>query len=107
MSFWVNTAIVSWPWFLQGERILKLAEMCRKLETEEEKVLPLYATSLTSEEQEDISAAVLEPPTEKLAGVRGHTFLWDSLLFKVAQNYPYVKCRFSMNASPTGCGTFT
>ena len=28
--------------------------MCRKLETEEEKVLPFYASSLTKEEQEDI-----------------------------------------------------
>lgn len=55
---------------LQGERILKLAEMCRKLETEEEKVLPFYASSLTQEEQEDVEAAVAEPPAEPLASVR-------------------------------------
>jgi len=53
----------------KGERILKLAEMCRKLETEEEKVLPFYASSLTQEEQEDVAAAVTEPPSEALATV--------------------------------------
>ncbi|WAR03826.1 DRC2-like protein [Mya arenaria] len=49
------------------ELILKVAEMCRKLETEEEKVLPFYASSLTHEEKEDVEAAVLEPPSEPLA----------------------------------------
>ncbi|KAK2170331.1 hypothetical protein LSH36_3g13035 [Paralvinella palmiformis] len=53
----------------KGERILRLSEMCRKLETEEEKVLPFYASSLTAEEQEDVDAAVLEPPSEPLASV--------------------------------------
>ncbi|XP_072026425.1 LOW QUALITY PROTEIN: dynein regulatory complex subunit 2-like [Amphiura filiformis] len=52
-----------------GERILKLSEQCRKLETEEEKVLPFYASSLTDEEQEDVSAAVAEPPSEPLAEI--------------------------------------
>lgn len=52
-----------------GERILKLSEQCRKLETEEEKVLPFYATSLTEEEQEDVAAAVAEPPSEPLAEI--------------------------------------
>jgi len=47
--------------------ILKVSEQCRKLETEEEKVMPFYATSLTTEEQEDVEAAVLEPPTEPIA----------------------------------------
>lgn len=54
---------------MQGERILKLAEMCRKLETEEEKVLPFYASSLTEQEQVDVSAVVQEPPTQPLAEV--------------------------------------
>lgn len=54
---------------LQGERLIKLAEMCRRLETEEEKVLPFYASSLTAEEREDVDAAVAEPPNEKLAEV--------------------------------------
>lgn len=49
--------------------ILKLAEMCRKLETEEEKVLPFYASSLTKEEQEDVQTAMLEPGYEPLAQV--------------------------------------
>lgn len=55
---------------VQGERILKLAEMCRKLETEEEKVLPFYASSLTDQEQTDVDAVVQEPPTQPLAEVR-------------------------------------
>ncbi|XP_022096316.1 coiled-coil domain-containing protein 65-like [Acanthaster planci] len=53
----------------QGERIVKLSEQCRKLETEEEKVLPFYASSLTQEEQEDVQAAVAEPPSEPLAEI--------------------------------------
>ena len=48
---------------------MKVAEMCRKLETEEEKVLPFYASSLTKEEQEDVDAAVLEQPSEPIANV--------------------------------------
>ena len=43
--------------------------MCRKLETEEEKVLPFYASSLTAEEQDDVNAAVMEPPSQELAAV--------------------------------------
>lgn len=53
----------------KGERIMRLAEMCRKLETEEEKVLPFYASSLTPEEQDDVGAAVAESPAEPLAAV--------------------------------------
>ena len=53
----------------KGERIMKLAEMARKVETEEEKVLPFYATSLTNDEQDEVAAAVAEPPSEKLAAV--------------------------------------
>lgn len=49
--------------------IMKLAEMCRKLETEEEKVLPFYASSLTKEEQEDVETAMLEPGYEPLAQI--------------------------------------
>ena len=43
--------------------------MCRKLETEEEKVLPFYASSLTQEEQQDVDEAVAEPPSQQLAAV--------------------------------------
>ena len=52
-----------------GEKILRLAEMCRRLETEEEKVLPFYLSSLTKEEQEDVDQALAEPLNEPLAEV--------------------------------------
>ena len=61
---------------LQGERILKVAEMCRKLETETEKVLPFYASSLTPEEDEDVAAAMQEAPSESLAEVL-YIALWS------------------------------
>eukprot|EP00794_Sanderia_malayensis_P013961 gene13961-15418_t len=53
----------------KGERILRQSEICRKLETEEEKVLPFYSSSLTTEEQEHVVEALLEPSTEKLAEI--------------------------------------
>ncbi|XP_059149144.1 dynein regulatory complex subunit 2-like isoform X2 [Physella acuta] len=53
----------------KGELILKLAEMCRKLETEEEKVLPFYASSLTQEEQDDVAVAMVEFPSTPMAQV--------------------------------------
>lgn len=49
---------------------MKLAEMCRKLETEEEKVLPFYASSLTPEEEYVVSTHAEEPCSEELAEVR-------------------------------------
>ena len=48
---------------------MKLSEMCRKLETEEEKVLPFYATSLTPEEEAQIATQAQEPCSEELAEV--------------------------------------
>ncbi|KAL8575853.1 hypothetical protein ACOMHN_014858 [Nucella lapillus] len=54
----------------KGEQILHVAQLCRKLETEEEKVVPFYASSLTPQEKEDVEAAILEPPSETLATVR-------------------------------------
>ena len=60
--------------FFQGERILKLAEMCRKLETEAEKVLPFYASSLAPEEDDDVAAAMQEAPSEPLAEVKHSTY---------------------------------
>ena len=60
-----GSLVVLW----QGERIIKLAEMCRRMETEEEKILPFYASSLTTEEEGDVDAAVMEAPNEKLAKV--------------------------------------
>ena len=49
--------------------ILRLAERARRFETEEEKVLPFYASSLTSEEAANVTAAIEDPPTHKLAEV--------------------------------------
>jgi len=51
----------------KGETILRYAEVCRKLETEEEKILPYFASSLTKEEQEDITQTELEEPSEPLS----------------------------------------
>ena len=77
----------------QGERLIKLAEMCRRLETEEEKVLPFYASSLTAEEKEDGEVAISEPPNEKLAEVilfmnlKLKTIISFLALFKYLRNY--------------------
>ncbi|KAM5333977.1 dynein regulatory complex subunit 2 [Glossophaga mutica] len=53
----------------KGEKILKLAEICRKFETEEEKVLPFYSSTLTPEEQEEMEETGPEEVTEELAKV--------------------------------------
>ena len=53
--------------------------MCRKLETEAEKVLPFYASSLSPEEDDDVAAAMQEAPSEPLAEVKTITLL-DNLL---------------------------
>ncbi|XP_011843002.1 PREDICTED: coiled-coil domain-containing protein 65 isoform X1 [Mandrillus leucophaeus] len=53
----------------KGEKILKLAEICRKFETEEEKVLPFYSSVLTPKEQEGIEENNPEELTEELAKV--------------------------------------
>ncbi|XP_036314351.1 dynein regulatory complex subunit 2 [Pipistrellus kuhlii] len=58
------TAIVD-----KGEKVLRLAEICRKLETEEEKVLPFYSSTLTPEELEEIEEITPEELTEELAKV--------------------------------------
>lgn len=80
----------------QGERILKVSEQCRKKETEEEKVLPFYASSLTQEEEEDVSAAVAEPPSEQLAEVSLpasilllHSLIYLSILFSLPLLSPF------------------
>jgi dynein regulatory complex subunit 2 len=52
-----------------AETILMFAEMCRKLETEEEKVLPFFVSSLSEEEQAEVEAAFHEQPFEDLAKV--------------------------------------
>ncbi|CAF1387386.1 unnamed protein product [Adineta ricciae] len=50
-----------------AETILTFAEMCRKLEAEEEKVLPFYTSTLTEEERAEVDAAFYEQPFEELA----------------------------------------
>ena len=52
-------------------KILQLAEMCRKLETEEEKVLPFFSKSLTPEEEEQVASVENEPPSQELSEVGG------------------------------------
>ncbi|NXX26961.1 DRC2 protein, partial [Nicator chloris] len=49
------------------QRILRLAEMCRRLETEEEKVLPFYPSSLAEWEQQNARSILQETPREPLA----------------------------------------
>ncbi|XP_030051113.1 dynein regulatory complex subunit 2 isoform X1 [Microcaecilia unicolor] len=51
----------------KGDQILRLTEMCRKLETEEEKVLPFYVSSLSPEEEEEVQQISMEKPSEQLA----------------------------------------
>ncbi|CAH2224266.1 dynein regulatory complex subunit 2 [Pelobates cultripes] len=51
----------------KGESILRVAEMCRKLETEEEKVLPFYPSSLSAEEMEAVEKVSMAKPSEQLA----------------------------------------
>ncbi|NXJ71160.1 DRC2 protein, partial [Rostratula benghalensis] len=54
------------------QRILRLAEMCRRLETEEEKVLPFYSSSLVEGEQRDAQQVLEDTPGEPLAQA-----MWD------------------------------
>ncbi|XP_054663203.1 dynein regulatory complex subunit 2 isoform X2 [Grus americana] len=56
----------------KAQRILRLAEMCRRLETEEEKVLPFYPSSLVEGEQQDARRVLEEMPVEPLAQA-----VWD------------------------------
>ena len=43
--------------------------MCRKLETEEEKILPFYVSSLNEQEENELKQAMYESPEEDLAKV--------------------------------------
>ncbi|NWI97551.1 DRC2 protein, partial [Pitta sordida] len=49
------------------QHILRLAEMCRRLETQDEKVLPFYPSSLAQGELRDARRVLEEPPEEPLA----------------------------------------
>jgi hypothetical protein len=70
--------------------ILRFAEMCRKLETEEEKVLPFYASSLTKEEENDVTQAVYENPTKDLADVRAKNINKPQICFKYLLNIVFL-----------------
>lgn len=50
-----------------GEAVLQKADLCRKLETEQEKVLPLYIASLNSEELSQETEHATESMPEELA----------------------------------------
>ncbi|CAF0995200.1 unnamed protein product [Rotaria magnacalcarata] len=50
-----------------AEIILIFSEMCRKLEAEEEKILPFYSSTLSDEERAEVETAFYEPPFEELA----------------------------------------
>ena len=49
---------------------MKLSECCRKLETEEQKILPFREAPLTEHERRLLEAAAREPAQEPLAEVR-------------------------------------
>ncbi|XP_072510650.1 dynein regulatory complex subunit 2 [Notamacropus eugenii] len=51
----------------KGDLILRLAEICRKFETEEEKILPFYSSMLTAEELQEVEQNDEEEPTIELA----------------------------------------
>uniref|UniRef100_A0A8B9BHR6 Coiled-coil domain containing 65 n=1 Tax=Anser brachyrhynchus TaxID=132585 RepID=A0A8B9BHR6_9AVES len=52
----------------KAERVLRLAEMGRRLETEAEKVLPFYLSSLAEGELFDADRVLKEKPAESLGG---------------------------------------
>ncbi|KAK2857919.1 hypothetical protein Q7C36_005838 [Tachysurus vachellii] len=51
----------------EGDTLLRLAGVCRKLETEQEKVLPFYTSSLNAEELRQEKAHAMEVMSEELA----------------------------------------
>jgi hypothetical protein len=63
---------------------LRFAEMSRKLETEEEKILPFYSSSLTEQEENDLKQALLDNPGQDLTDVYFYGFL---VKFKNVYNF--------------------
>ena len=59
--------------------------MCRKLETEEEKVLPFYSSSLSPEEDEQVASVEAEPALETLAQV-GQVVLYPGPYLSTLKN---------------------
>ena len=73
-----------------AEIIITFSEMCRKLEAEEEKILPFYASTLTDEERAEVETAFYEQPFEDLAKVLfSFLFIHLSFLFLFKDMYTY------------------
>ncbi|TPP56148.1 Coiled-coil domain-containing protein 65 [Fasciola gigantica] len=53
----------------KAEKIIKLGEQCRKYETEEEKVVPFYLSSLTAEEEQIVNEAFHVEGDEELSAI--------------------------------------
>ncbi|GAA6096182.1 dynein regulatory complex subunit 2 [Tachysurus ichikawai] len=51
----------------EGDTLIRLAGVCRKLETEQEKVLPFYTSSLNAEEMSQEKAHAMKVMSEELA----------------------------------------
>nr|CAX73119.1 Coiled-coil domain-containing protein 65 [Schistosoma japonicum] len=51
----------------KAEKIIKLGEQCRKYETEEEKVIPFYSSSLSVEEENDVHELLEKEQNEEIA----------------------------------------
>lgn len=68
--FYMFNHFISHP---QGETLLRMADVSRKLETEREKVLPFYTSSLTAEELSQEQAHATKAMSEELAQVK-YTF---------------------------------
>jgi hypothetical protein len=56
-----------------GEKILKTAELCRKLETEKEKVLPFYQSDPDTQEELQLAGAQ-DNQIEKIEGMKKHKY---------------------------------
>ena len=69
---------------------MKLSEMCRKLETEEEKVLPFYATSLTPEEEAEVAAQAEEPCSEELVKVKRDLWFCGFSMTKIFISFQFL-----------------
>ncbi|CAN0070871.1 unnamed protein product [Lampetra planeri] len=52
-----------------AEQVLKMGEICRRMETEQEKVLPFPPGALTPEEQRDVDTQLAQTPTQQLSQV--------------------------------------
>ena len=71
--------------------------MCRKLETEEEKVLPFYASTLTEQEEKEIESMVQQEPENELANVRN---LVVFVILNVSVVF-YIEIHTNINNAPT------